>query len=157
MVVGYDPIQRSTAWKRRVDREERAILNNMFGPSVAVQIPALVDADTRLELLSQHLHPGGRPGSGRSSLHSEASGRSRSSASSAGRSIATTPRLGSAKSGSSASSVPQVQRIAGSALSRGRSSATASSTLRAELEEERQRRAAVESELDMLRSMLGAI
>lgn len=167
MVVGYDPIQRSQQWKRRIDREELAICNNMLASGGGMQHPAVVDADTRLELLSQQLTGAGgqaAPASsrgGRSGLQSGLSARSRSSAGNAGRAIALTPRLNSAQSASSYGSgmldVPHVQQTAMSALSsvsRGMSSAAASSTLRAELEEETRRRVAAEAELNKLRSML---
>lgn len=167
MVVGYDPIQRSQQWKRRIDREELAICNNMLAAGGGTQHPALVDADTRLELLSQQLTGVGRelPSSsrgGRSGLQSGGlSARSRSSAGNAGRAIAMTPRLNSAMSGSSGSvmmDVPHVEQTAMShmsSVSRGMSSAAASSSLRAELDEEMRRRVAAESELNKLRAMLG--
>lgn len=152
--TGYDPCQRSEQWKRRVEREEVSVCQQVLrGPPTGQHL----DADARLEALQSALFGslpnGGVPGSAAPQRLRSSGGFSVGSAGraatarSAGRAILT-PRPGG---------TPMVRPGTNGGMSSVgdnsvRSEATA--ILKAELAEETQRRQQAEEELQKLRTML---
>lgn len=150
--VGCNPSQRAEFWKRRINRE---------GLTVVSEHESLLDPglNARLDALSQGIQIGrvepasrGHSSSGGSSWSfcSPSSRLGRSRANQAGQSIVTKrPATGSSISSAAVSST------GGSYVSGMTGSAVASTMLRAELQEETERRMKAEAELDKLRTMLG--
>mmetsp|Transcript_137653 Transcript_137653/g.439791 ORF Transcript_137653/g.439791 Transcript_137653/m.439791 type:complete len:211 (+) Transcript_137653:57-689(+) len=181
MARGYDPIQRSEQWKRRVDREEVTICSSLLKD---VRKPKLSSADVRLNNLEQALLGGGQgpasilsarsargggsdAGSFVGSVDGSVAGSATGSASArmAGTMMAQTPRVmdGTAtprrlysSSGSAFSGVESVgsrQLMSRGGLSSGGASDSAS-VWKARLEEESRRRFAAEEKLERLQSMM---
>mmetsp|Transcript_113019 Transcript_113019/g.292230 ORF Transcript_113019/g.292230 Transcript_113019/m.292230 type:complete len:200 (-) Transcript_113019:134-733(-) len=175
MARGYDPVQRSEQWKRRVDREEVAICNQVLG---GMGRGPVMSADARLHNLEQTLFSGrGVPsGGGGFTAASGASGaiggpprsavassRGSSRARMAGCTIAQTPRgsetgtpryqqsrAGSVLSGAD-SMGDRIERMSVGAGSAGSGTAM---MLKAQLEDETRRRQKAEAEVERLQTMV---
>jgi len=155
--VGYDPVQLSEAWKRRVDREEVSICNLQMHPG------GMPSAEARLNLLEHSLQSARGNNSVRG--YTGSSGRSSamrsSAAGSVGSAIAQTPRLGTGSSGfrtplsARGSVISQGSKLSSrSRSSRMSGGSEATHILKAELEEETKRRIAAEEELHRLHSVM---
>mmetsp|Transcript_122861 Transcript_122861/g.244380 ORF Transcript_122861/g.244380 Transcript_122861/m.244380 type:complete len:159 (+) Transcript_122861:49-525(+) len=150
LAIGFDPVQRAEAWKRRIDREELIVMP----PLESLALPTI---DERLDMLQETLHGGSAVGAStaRSSARGSTTASSRSRCSGrltagVGRSIAQTPRTG----GTPALSVRSGLSSRGAQSSRAGTSQAGSAILKAELEQETQRRQAAEHEIERLRAML---
>eukprot|EP00420_Gonyaulax_spinifera_P029000 CAMPEP_0197896372 /NCGR_PEP_ID=MMETSP1439-20131203/39727_1 /TAXON_ID=66791 /ORGANISM="Gonyaulax spinifera, Strain CCMP409" /LENGTH=172 /DNA_ID=CAMNT_0043516891 /DNA_START=80 /DNA_END=598 /DNA_ORIENTATION=- len=156
VAVGYDPVQRSAQWKRRVDREEITVCPTARSGSSTSSV-----AEARLDMLKQSLNgAGSQPSSSRLSsgprCPSGLSAVSRSTAG-AGRVIVQTPRM-SSRGGRSGVETPMSSArgaLSSRAGSIGPSASEAGSVLlRNQLEQEQQRRVAAEEEVKRLQTML---
>ncbi|CAK0870514.1 unnamed protein product [Prorocentrum cordatum] len=139
-IANYDPVQKIEQWKKRVDREEKALCKHMG--AIPEQDPPRPGRDAPRTAGSAALAGSGPPATPRSA-------RGRSTADAA-RSILRTPRLNTTSSVGAASEARAL-----SAFSGGASSIT-TRLLQAELEQEMVRRIEAEDRLRQLELRLGA-
>eukprot|EP00929_Paragymnodinium_shiwhaense_P113394 TRINITY_DN81687_c0_g1_i1.p1 TRINITY_DN81687_c0_g1~~TRINITY_DN81687_c0_g1_i1.p1 ORF type:complete len:204 (+),score=25.92 TRINITY_DN81687_c0_g1_i1:89-700(+) len=186
MGVGYDPVQRAGAWRRRIEREEVAVCDTLHGAG------PLSSADARLDLLKQTLwnadlerrgltptglpsargRTGGKSDSGAGQVPLSTAGTlmvasQRGESAASGRVPAVrktqTPRSFSSRVSTGCDFVPRSSRgmrapdTARSGLSVCSRISITSQVLKAELEEETRRRVAAEEELLRLQEGLNMV